>query len=286
MVITNTGELIDLHIKDEFPIQVKRTEDHGRGWVSCTKHWHKELMLFYIEKGTAVIHCNSLPISVQEGDIVVINPHDVHYVKSSCLQLIKSYILVNLAALSSETDVCQTRYIVPLLENRVYFKHKIEQDAELLQHVMLLIQEYQGKKIGRELLIKAELYAILGILMRRYVIPASQKVKQEPHFPLHLVLEYIEGHYQEKITLLQLAATAHVSPYHLCRLFKQSIGMPPIKYINYIRIDKAKKLLQQHQLKIREAADMVGFSDYNYFSRLFKQYTQQSPSTWQQEAQS
>lgn len=77
-----------------------------------------------------------------------------------------------------------------------------------------------------------------------------------------------------------------VSPYHLCRLFKQSIGMPPIKYINYIRIDKAKKLLQQHQLKIREAADMIGFSNYNYFSRLFKQYTQRSPSTWQQETQS
>ncbi len=285
MVITNTGELIGLNKKNKFPIKVRRTEDHGYGWVSCTQHWHKELMIFYIEKGTAVVHCNSQSISVQAGDMIVINPNDVHYIKSSCSQLIKSYILVDLASLTSEEDICQRQYVVPLLENQIYFKHKIEHDSKFLQHVTCLLLEYKKKNFGYELLVKAELYYILGLLMRRYTVPVIKKVKNELYFPLYLALEYIDTHYQQKVTLPELAMTAHVSSYHLCRLFKHSIGMPPIKYVNYIRIDKAKKLLQQHQLKISEVADMVGFHDYNYFSRLFKQYTQQSPMRWQHEFQ-
>lgn len=285
MVITNNGELIDLSKKNEFPIKVRQIEDHGYGWVDCTQHWHKELMIFYIEKGTAVVYCNSQSISVQAGDIIVINSNDMHYIKSSCSQLIKSYILVDLVSLTSEEDICQRQYFVPLLENRVYFKHKIKHDSEFLQHVTSLLWEYKQKKIGYELLVKAELYYILGLLMRRYTVPVVKKVKNKLYFPLYRALEYIDIHYQQEITLQELAMTAHVSSYYLCRLFKHSIGMPPIKYINYTRIDKAKTLLQQHQLKISEVADMVGFHDYNYFSRLFKQYTQQSPMRWQHKFQ-
>ncbi len=283
MLITDNGELIDMTIKNEFPIKVRWTEDHKQGLVNCTKHWHKELMVFYIEKGTAVVYCNSQPIPVHAGDIVIINPNDMHYVKNCCSCLIKSYILVDLASLNFGNDLCHVKYIVPLLENKIYFRHKIEHDVNLLQHVTSLLLEYREKKIGYELLVKAELYHILGLLMRHYTISVAEKVKNELYFPLHLTLEYIDTHYQQKITLQKLSVAAHVSPCHLCRLFKHSIGMPPIKYVNYIRIDKAKKLLQQHQLKINEAADMVGFHDYNYFSRLFKQYTEQPPTAWQHE---
>ena len=156
MVITNTGELIGLNKKNKLPIKVRRTEDYGYGWVGCTQHWHKELMIFYIEKGTAVVHCNSQSISVQAGDMIVINPNDVHYIKSSCSQLIKYYILVDLASLTSEEDICQKQYVVPLLENQIYFKHKVEHDSEFLQHVICLLREYKQKQIGYELLVKAE----------------------------------------------------------------------------------------------------------------------------------
>ncbi|BBB90743.1 MAG TPA: AraC family transcriptional regulator [Methylomusa anaerophila] len=284
MIITDSGQMIDQNIKSDFPIIIRRREYHEHGPI-LKKHWHKEFMIFYIEKGTALIHCNSQPIPVNAGDLVIINPNDIHYVENCCSHLIESYIIIDLVfLLSYKEDVCQTKYIAPLLENHICFQNKIENDEDLVHQVTNLIAEYEQKKLGYELVIKAEVYRILVSLMRRHTVLVTDEVKNRQHPQLRPLLEYIDEHYQQKITLKKLAALANVSPYHLCRLFKSIIGMPPIEYINHLRISEAKKLLEQHHhLKVGEVAQIVGFNDSNYFSRLFKKYNHISPINMQKD---
>ncbi len=283
MFITIHDQLIDQQVSSDFPVKIKRQEYDEPGPI-LKRHWHEECMIIYIEKGNAVIHCNSQSITAAAGDLIIINSNDMHYVENCCTHLIECYLLVDFNFLRSHTDdVCQLKYIAPLLQNRVRFQNKIE-DPALIQLVLELFREYQQKLPGFELLIKAGLYHILVLLLRRYTVPAGDEVQHRRQHQLRPVLEYIAAHYERKITLKELADMANMSGPHLCRLFKTITGLPPVAYINQLRINAAMKLLQQqHMLPVCEIALSVGFNDSNYFSRLFKRYKNISPSSLQKE---
>jgi AraC-type DNA-binding domain-containing proteins len=278
MIIIDNGQMIDHHIKSDFPIKIRRVEYYKPGPI-LKKHWHKEFMIFYIEKGWAVIHCNSAALPVKAGDLVIINCNDIHYVENCCDHLIERYVIVDFAfLLSHRDDICQTKYIVPLLETHIRFQNKIENDEELKCQVVKLIQEYERRGVGYELRTKANLYLILVSLLERHQVPAADKEKlSHQQQQLYPVLQYIEEHYSQKIMLKDLSAIINMSPHHLCRLFKKLMGMPPIEYINHLRINEAMKLLREHHLSVSEASMIVGFNDSNYFSRLFKKYHNISP---------
>lgn len=278
MIIAGNGQMIHQKIKADFPIKFERKEYHELGPI-LKKHWHEELMLFYIEQGNAVIHCNSQQIPVSAGDLVIINCNDIHYLENCCDHLVEFYILIDLTfLLSQKDDVCNTKYITPLLQNRIRFQNKIDNDDEIISYVLDLISEYEHKKPGYELWIKAGLYRIIILLMRRHSVQVTDEINNRQQHQLRSILKYLDEHYNQKITLSRLAALANISPHHLCRMFKNIVGMPPITYVNYLRINAAMKLLQQQQLPISEVALAVGFNDSNYFSRMFKKYKNISPT--------
>jgi AraC-like DNA-binding protein len=282
MLITTNGQLIDQDIKSEFPVKIKRAEYHELGPI-LKSHWHEEFMIFYIEQGKAIIHCNSIPIPVCTGDLIVINSNDVHYVENLCHQLVEYYFLIDFSfLLSKQEDLCQTKYIGPLMQQHIRFQNQIKNDKELLYQVLELVHEYEQKESGYELLIKAGLYRILVLLIRRHQAVISVREENERRYhtlhQLRPVLKYVDQHYAQKLTLTELATMANMSRHHFCRLFKSITGKPPIEYINHLRINVAMKLLNEGHLNISEIALTVGFNDSNYFSRLFKKYKNCSPT--------
>lgn len=278
MIIAGNGQMFHLDINIDFPIRIRRKVYHKPGPI-FKKHWHEEFMIFYIEQGKAVFHCNSKPIPVVAGYMIIINCNDIHYVENCCDYLVASYLIINWAFLRSQKDdLCQTKYITPLLQNHLRFHNKIENDNELVAEVLGLIHEYEQRNPGYELWVKAGLYRILVLLMRRHAVPIVNEVNNRQSHHLLPVLKFVDEHYDQKITLDGLSAMANITPHHLCRLFKSITGLPPISYVNHLRIDAAYKLLQQHQIPVSEAAMTVGFDDSNYFSRLFKKYKSIAPS--------
>lgn len=97
---------------------------------------------------------------------------------------------------------------------------------------------------------------------------------------LLLAKRYIEQYYFTDLTLDTLAEFAHVSPQHLCRLFKKHMNMRPTHYINLTRIKVAKWRLHNTDMTITEIAEEVGFSTPYYFTNTFKKYEHMSPSTY------
>lgn len=94
------------------------------------------------------------------------------------------------------------------------------------------------------------------------------------------VCEYIEHHYMEEITVKEMAIYANLSVSYFSALFKQYTGESFVNYVNLIRIEKAKKLLTELDLKVYEVSEMVGFSSLNYFNRVFKKITSFSPNEY------
>ena len=97
------------------------------------------------------------------------------------------------------------------------------------------------------------------------------------------VREYIDAHYDEPISLSVLAARFHVDDGYLSRMFKQQTGCNLMLYLAQVRMTQAKKLLAQKDMSITDVAQMVGYDDYAYFSRVFKRMEGKSPRTYREE---
>jgi transcriptional regulator of acetoin/glycerol metabolism/AraC-like DNA-binding protein len=95
---------------------------------------------------------------------------------------------------------------------------------------------------------------------------------------LRRVTEYIDSHLCEELALETLAARAGLSTFHFARAFKQSVGMPPHRYLLQQRVKKAVELLKQTEQPLTAIAQSLGFADQSHFSRSFHGLVGQAPS--------
>ena len=89
-------------------------------------------------------------------------------------------------------------------------------------------------------------------------------------FIVNKALEYTREHYQQKMTLKDVADNTYVSQWHLSKLLNRHTGQSFSELMNGIRIEEAKKLLKNPAYRVGDVADMVGFLDMAHFSRVFK----------------
>ena len=90
---------------------------------------------------------------------------------------------------------------------------------------------------------------------------------------------YVVQHYAEKLTLPQIAARFYISPCYLSRLFKRTINLSLVEYINGVRVKAAQRQLEKTRRSISEVAADTGFSTVAHFRRVFKEATGLSPSS-------
>jgi AraC family transcriptional regulator len=94
------------------------------------------------------------------------------------------------------------------------------------------------------------------------------------------VVAYIEGHLAESISLATLAQLARLSPYHFCRAFKQSFGVPPHRFHISQRIERAKSLLAKPTQSVTEIGFTLGFCEASSFTAAFRRATGLTPSSY------
>lgn len=171
-------------------------------------------------------------------------------------------------------------------------------DFELArQAIRFGVKEYMLKPIDIKelqdtlLRVLAELKGEDGIadreVRREYVIRqmraegSSQNASKEAI--AGLVKQYLTENFDREISLGDLAKETGFTPDHLTRIFKKYQEESPIRYLTRIRVEEAKKLLRtREELGIREIGELVGYPDPCYFSRVFKEQTNQYPKEYRQ----
>ena len=146
--------------------------------------------------------------------------------------------------------------------------------------------EYVSKDVCYKLPIRANIYLIMTALLRYYCGSKDELDRMIYHNVMRLrpVIDYVEEHFGEKIYIETLADMITVSPDYFTKMFKDSIGKTPIDYINGIRINKALELLSVGSVSVNEIAEIIGFSNPNYFHKIFKQYMDTSPLAYRKSA--
>ena len=96
------------------------------------------------------------------------------------------------------------------------------------------------------------------------------------------VKEYLRIHAHEKLGVSELSGVFHYNPDYLTQIFREEYGMTICAYMNFVRIEDAKKLLIESDMKIGEVASAVGFGDGKYFMKTFKKIVGVTPSEFRQ----
>lgn len=94
------------------------------------------------------------------------------------------------------------------------------------------------------------------------------------------IREYIEAHYMEDISLQDVAAQLHYSDAYFCKFFKQNFDKNFIMYLSELRVEKAKELLEDMTINVKDISQRVGFRDSGYFTKVFKRVTGVTPSEY------
>jgi AraC family transcriptional regulator len=102
--------------------------------------------------------------------------------------------------------------------------------------------------------------------------PVAQSRQADASRPVVEAIRHMQRHYAREITLSELAATVHLSPFHLARRFKQTTGVSPHQYLIDMRVNAARALLDagSGQRSLAEIAAAVGFADQSHLTRHFK----------------
>ncbi len=246
-------------------------------------HWHEHLQLYYFIAGRAFLRCGSKQFQVGPGHVTVINSNELHYMESLSDDLRFYVIRIDLPFLfSNQTDLCQTKYLVPLSQNLLTFRNLILDDSRIVACISELIREYNSKEIGFELAVKSSVYRLIVLLLRghvgRIMTNGEFAAKQNSLRRFDSILNYMEEHSDETIPLSELAKQANVTVSYFCRLFRQITGQTTTDYRNRIRLEKSLSLLKEGDLNVTEIALRCGFDDVNYFSRLFRRSYGVSPT--------
>lgn len=133
--------------------------------------------------------------------------------------------------------------------------------------------------LGSRLRVKAALLELIGLVLDGLPEGALTADADEDVRKLDRVLQYIDRHLAEPITVEQLAKMAYFHPNYFISFFKGLMGCSPIQYINWRRMERAQSLLGRGDVSVSEVCRRIGMKNY-YFSRLFKAYTGLSPSQY------
>ncbi|MEC1614164.1 AraC family transcriptional regulator [Bacillus mojavensis] len=235
-------------------------------------HFHDYYVIGFIEKGQRYLACQDQEYIINPGDLLLFNPRDTH----SCEQIdgrTLDYRCINVmpdVMVRAVEEITGAGHL-PYFSHHVLFRHEL---TSSLQELHILISK------EKQALRKEELFLhLLEELIRRYSDVTILNSIPEPSDEIKMVCGFLEEHYAENVTLNDLSELTGWSKYHLLRSFTKQKGITPNSYLETIRINQAKKLLEQGVRPI-DAAFQTGFSDQSHMTKFFKRQVGLTPKQY------
>lgn len=266
--------------RTEFPVEYHHvTPNHPR--YAMPHHWHEELEVIRILEGTFNLTLDEHEITASAGDYIIINGGTLHGgVPDHCIY---DCAVLDYDALFKGNTLFQNT-LEPLRGHRVKLKETLPgDDTEVRDLLSDLFRNLSVRDPGYEFRVIGLLSILTGhFLEKKYYDEAVRNTGAVDRIQsIKKVLDYIEQHYSEPVSLSELSAVSGMSPKYFCRFFREMTYKTPIDYLNYYRIEVAGIKLLSENASVTEVAFSCGFNELNYFIRCFKKYKGVSPKKYQ-----
>lgn len=257
-------------------------------------HWHPEIELTYIVTGQISYQVNDRIYELHAGDGIFCNSnalHTGHMIDGEDCHYISTTFHPRMIY-GFEGSILQREYVNPLLQNSALgslaFSPSVPWHAAILDAMKRIYELSLERPAAFELQVTQQLLLIwLSICQNTEICrhaPDGHTGQSRDIERLRSILSFIQGHYMEKITLDDIAAQINICKSECCRFFKKYMQQSLFDYLLYYRIEKSLPLLTENRLSVTEIAEQTGFSSSGYFSRVFKEQMNCSPSQYRKKA--
>ncbi len=243
------------------------------GLAGLPVHWHEEFEITSVKGGNCVYYMNLEPFPVKKGDFLFLPSGVLHGIPEGKTRFLETESFVfHPEMLGSRSDICHAKYTAPAEAGEIRFPYVIRGRAadKLNETFEELKTAFQKKEKGYELEVKALLLHSMALLFREVPYERRDPENTEVVDKLKIVLQYIKEHYQQQISVKELAEACHFSEFYFMRFFKQYMHMTCIEYLNQYRMDIAAGKLSAGTESITDIAMDAGFNNISYFNRVFK----------------
>ena len=236
-------------------------------------HFHECYVIGFVEGGKRHLWCKNQECDVSAGDLILFNPRDNHCCAPVDGQLL-DYRAVNIQPEIMEKSVKEItgRSFRPYFTQNVVFRSDITRSVAALYDAILR----HASKLEKE----ESLFFLLEQLLQEYAEPFSEETISRPNPQIQSLCTYMEEHFSDNLSLDELTAMTTFGKSYLLRSFTKQIGVSPYRYLQTIRLDKAKHFLEQGIAPV-DAAAMAGFSDQSRFTNFFKEFIGLTPRQYQ-----
>lgn len=234
-------------------------------------HFHDYYVIGFVEEGSRILSCCNKKYTIKKGSILIFNPGDNH----SCHQINSKTF--NYSGFNIEKQIMLD--IVEEITGKrelPYFAENVIYDNDLkdcLQQLHKLIMN-EFKEFSKE----EYLYMMMTILLQKYM-PDCDKNIPECRAEIKIACDYMQLHFHERMSLKQICDVTLLSKSTLIRAFTMSKGVTPYQYLESLRMNEAKKLLEE-DISLSQIALQTGFSDQSHFTKFFSQYIGLTPGVY------
>lgn len=252
--------------RNDLPLNIHKVKKNESA-EGCIFHWHKEMEFYYVISGGVKLLYNGKSEVITENKVALVNKYSPH--KSLGFLPETEYYIIHIDLEHKIFSGIKTLfYITDLIEGE-----------ELTVFLNPLLEEYNNGSMESSYRCIAIIYQLYAQLHEKN---SDHKKTLYDNHQLNTclnVLSFIHEKYTEKITIPLLAHHVNLSSEHLCRIFKKCTGLTITEYVNTVRCTSAMGFLEEG-ISVMEVAELVGFADYNYFSRTFKKIIGHAPSKY------
>jgi len=245
---------------NEFDFQIKYSEtDQKNHWHEIDLHTHNEFELYINLSGDVSFLVEDSLFPISKGDVIIARPGERHH----CVYRSDNPHKLFWILFDSEKN----KHLLDFLKDEFRENH-ISTCDELRHEIIELCSALYSAELSKE----EQLYSFLRIFA---ILKESKKkgklVKNILPLDLRRIIDYIDKHINEQLTVSQIADSLYISQSTLERHFKQILNITPLEYIRKKKLILAAQLLQNGE-SVLQTGIKVGYNDNSYFIQLFKKY--------------
>lgn len=277
------------HGTQDFPFQIYSAPE-AQDSDLVPLHWHPEIELITVLQGTVGVTVADRRYEGAPGDIFCVGAGELHEIRGGVDDLFRAFVFPMDFLQFRRGDRVQNELLSPLEDGALRLPPVVPHDTPVstvlgreLREIMLACETQPP---GYQLLVKASLLRLIalmdgaGLLSTAAVRPAAEYRVQL----LREIVEYLSAHCTERLRLADVAGQFNLSPKYFCTFFKDNLGRTLMQHINLLRIERASRLLRETDLPILEISLSVGFENFSYFIKRFREVYGCTPTDYRRSA--
>ncbi len=277
MALDSKKELQPLYLS-EYGLKIIYRFTFLPNMITFQLHWHDHVELLRVWEGSLHLTCANHHLTLHPGDVGIISSKLLHTGIAGSEGVVYDVIQVDYALLLNNTKI-SSAYLQPLCDGSCLFEPLI-QNKQIVDRLDAIVEARRQPEDQQPLQLLGWLYDLAGLLYKHCMIQDVLGLPVQKQ--LGPVIDYINEHYTENISSAMLSHKFGHEEAYFCRKFKKHTGLTIMKYIQILRMEKARKLLVETELPVQDIASSCGFTDTAYFNNCFKKLYRITPSKMRQ----